>query len=228
MTDRIKSAKRHACISALADHLLSLWLPHPTRVAIDGRTACGKTSFADELADVLRWRGRPVIRASIDGFHRPSAERYARGRFSAEGYYRDARDFSAVRRLLLDPLGPGGDLRYATEVFDLLLDRAIAPRKIAADPAAVVIVDGSFLQKAELKLSWDFIVLMEATEAEARRRSVLRDTLLVGGREAADELYAKRYGPAFAIYEAECGPREGAHAWVDNSSFINPVLAIRP
>jgi uridine kinase len=42
-------------------------IPHPTRVAIDGVDAAGKTTLDDELAEVLRERGRGVIRASIDG-----------------------------------------------------------------------------------------------------------------------------------------------------------------
>jgi hypothetical protein len=60
-------------------------------------------------------KGRPVIRTSIDGFHRPKAERYARGRYSAEGYYYDARDLAAIKALLLAPLGPGGDRRTASD-----------------------------------------------------------------------------------------------------------------
>jgi len=48
------------------------------RTAIDGPDAAGKTTLADELAVALRERGRDVIRASIDGFHRPRRERYRR------------------------------------------------------------------------------------------------------------------------------------------------------
>ncbi len=59
------------------------------RVAVDGRTASGKTTLADELGVAVEAAGRPVVRTSIDGFHRPRAERHARGRYSAEGYYHD-------------------------------------------------------------------------------------------------------------------------------------------
>jgi hypothetical protein len=52
-----------------------------------GRTGCGRqTPLADELAVVTRVSGRAVIRASLDGFHRPRSDRYARGRDSPEGY----------------------------------------------------------------------------------------------------------------------------------------------
>jgi uridine kinase len=42
------------------------------RVAIDGHTAAGKTSLGHELARGLSRRGRPVFRASLDDFKRPS------------------------------------------------------------------------------------------------------------------------------------------------------------
>ncbi|MFI6098103.1 hypothetical protein ACIA8G_21295 [Lentzea sp. NPDC051213] len=39
------------------------------RIAVDGVDGAGKTVFADELAHVLRERGRQVVRASVDDFH---------------------------------------------------------------------------------------------------------------------------------------------------------------
>ena len=51
--------------------------------------------------------GRAVFRASIDGFHRPRAERYARGRDSPEGFYRDSFDYSLFRRVLVEPFRDG-------------------------------------------------------------------------------------------------------------------------
>ena len=82
---------RREAVEALAGHIEALVLSHPARVAIDGRTASGKTTLADEIATVLRRGTRPVLRTSVDGFHRPRAERHRRGRHSAEGYLDDAR-----------------------------------------------------------------------------------------------------------------------------------------
>ena len=79
------------------------------RIAIDGLTAAGKTSLGHELAPRLADRGRPVLRASLDDFKRPWRERHLYDRESGEGYYRNAFDYDAAARLLLEPAGPAGD-----------------------------------------------------------------------------------------------------------------------
>src|SRR5215212_10892588 len=48
-------------LDALADVALSLRLDHPVRVAVEGRSAAGKTTFADALAEEIRARGRAVL-----------------------------------------------------------------------------------------------------------------------------------------------------------------------
>ncbi len=168
-------------------------MDHPIRVAIDGRTASGKTTFADELTAVVARAGRPVIRTSIDGL------RYARGRHSPEGYYYDARDLQAVRRLLLDPLGPGGDRLYRTASFDLEKDLPFDAPATAAPSNAILIVDGTFLQREELAGGWDAAIYLKVSEAVSEKRGIARDAMLLGGGEAAIELYTKRYSPAERI-----------------------------
>ena len=95
-------------IEAVSAYLCSIPDGGPLRVAVDGRTACGKSTFARALAGALSARGCNTLHTTIDGFHNPRSVRYARGRLSAEGYYRDARDLGAIRRELLAPLGMVG------------------------------------------------------------------------------------------------------------------------
>jgi uridine kinase len=213
--DRVSARTR--AIELVANSVLSLGQSHPVRVALDGRTAAGKTVFADQLACAIQKYAREVIRASIDGFHRPSAVRHRQGRFSPEGYYRDARDLDAVRRFLLDPLGPNGDLHYATEVFDLERDLAFKPKMLAASRDAILIVDGTFLQRPELRSAWDIVVFLDVPQEVARSRGVKRDGALLGGEDHAAALYDRRYAPAFALYVAECAPVEQADVVIDNS-----------
>src|SRR5664279_3616526 len=107
--NRPMTPERARCLEALARLILRVERPHPLRVAIDGPDAAGKTILADELAPLLEGSGRSVVRATVDGFHRPQAGRYARGSESPEGYFFDSFDYSALRASLLDPLGPDGN-----------------------------------------------------------------------------------------------------------------------
>jgi uridine kinase len=221
------SAERLAVLRDVAARIARLRLKHPLRVAVDGRTAAGKTTWSDELAASIRDLGKPVIRTSIDGFHRPKIERYARGRYSAEGYYHDARDLAAIVTLLLDPLGPGGNRQYRSASFDLETDQPIAQEPQLAPHDAVLIVDGTFLQRPELRDSWDLTIFLKTSADVAERRAVARDAALQGGADAARALYAQRYGAAFALYDDMCGPEEIADVVLDNDDFRHPTLLIR-
>jgi uridine kinase len=64
---------RATLITGIAEQVLALPATDIRRVAIDGVDGAGKTHFADELATELDRRGIPVIRASVDGFHRRAA-----------------------------------------------------------------------------------------------------------------------------------------------------------
>ena len=218
---------RPALLGRLADMISNLEFSRPVRVAIDGRTASGKTTFANELGAEIVRRGRAVIRTSIDGFHMPKAARYARGRYSAEGYYFDARDLNAIRSLLLDPLGPGGDRQYRTASFDLENDIALEQEPLSAPAESILIVDGTFLQRPELITGWDVTVFLDTSEDVSERRGVDRDAGRLGGLQAARELYAERYRPAFDLYERRCQPRSVADVIVDNNDIDRPNMSLR-
>src|SRR4051812_3539645 len=79
---------------------------HPLRVAVEGVTGAGKSTFAAELAGAVSTAGAPALQLSADDFdHR--TERRHRDPDPARGYYRDAYNLPALRRLVLDPLGAG-------------------------------------------------------------------------------------------------------------------------
>jgi uridine kinase len=203
-------------VLAVAERIVAIRLPHPVRVAIDGNIASGKSTFSALLADALAGSGRQIICASIDGFHRPSAQRYRRGRYSPEGYYEDARDLGAVKELLLEPLGPDGSLAFVRESFDLVAD---SPAKYAAERAdadAILLFDGTFLQRSELRGCFDFRIFLDVPESVARSRGTDRDTPAIGTRGETQSLYDQRYLPAFRRYERESAPRENADIVIRN------------
>ena len=214
---------RSVCLDQLAAAIAAVRVDHPTRVAIDGVDGVGKTTLAEELVEPLARTGRQIIRASVDGFHRPRAARYRRGADSPEGYFLDSFDYSALTAELLDPLGPDGARRFRSAAFDYRTDEPVnAPRQTArAD--AILLFDGVFLQRSELANSWDFRIWVEAPFDVTVPRAVRRDA--AGDHEAPLEAkYRRRYVPGQIMYLTQCSPRETADVIVNNAVFDDPDL----
>jgi hypothetical protein len=140
---RRASAERAALLEHVAGRILASGSGR-LRVAIDGRTAAGKTSFGHELAERLSTVGRPVLRASLDDFKKPWSDRHLYDRESGEGYYRNAFDYATVRRLLLEPAAAAGSGDCVLCSIDPLTQIDHSAVIARAAPDAVLIVDGVF------------------------------------------------------------------------------------
>jgi uridine kinase len=218
---------RERVIEAVATIICSTELGHPVRTAIDGVTASGKSTFAAELSTAVAAIGRPSIHLTMDGFHHPRARRYRSGRRSAAGYYDDAYDFTALAEQVLMPLGPGGDRRYRPRIIDLASDQPVdeAPRHAPDD--AVLIIDGSFLQRPEIVDLWDHRVYLDTRLGVARRRGTHRDAAQLGGLANAGAIYDARYHAAARCYIATVDPIHHATIVIDNNDLANPQLKVR-
>ena len=221
---------RRAFVHDLAHTIAAVRVDHPTRVAIDGIDAAGKTMLADELALVLRNWQRPVIRASVDGFHNPRSIRYRMGRSSPEGYFEDAFDLRALCSLLLDPLGPGGSRSYVDSVFDWREDGP-TPRVVrTAAPDAILLLDGVFLHRPELHPYWDLGIFLDISFCNSLERG-LRRALFEDPQTNARALleqYNLRYIPGQRLYLTSCSPANRASIVVDNNDIAHPRISKRP
>lgn len=216
--------KRSQLLDYLADRIIEIKRPHPVRVGIDGPDAAGKTTLAEELVAPLQERGRPVIRASIDGFHNPARTRYARGRASPEGYYYDSFNYRALAEFLLTPLGPSGSRDFRAAVFDYRIDSDVPIVTRVAEENAILLFDGVFLLRPELAVSWDFTVFVDASFEITLARAQERDAAFLGSPEEVRRRYEQRYIPGQKLYFAECRPRERAQVVIDNDDPSNPVI----
>ena len=216
-------AARAEVVERVTDRLVSLAPDHPVRVAVDGITAAGKTTLANELAESVTRRGRPALRLSMDGYHHPRAHRYRQGRDSADGYYEDAYDFPAFARLVLTPLGPAGSRAYRQRIIDLPTDEPIDEPPILAQADAILIVDGSFLQRPELRPHWDVVVFVHADFDIAQHRGSSRDATAFGGVDLARAAFTTRYHAANHRYLAEVNPETRADVVIDNNNLDHPA-----
>ena len=192
-------------------------------LAVDGRDGAGKTVFADGLAAVFAEDGSAVFRASIDDFHRPRAERYARGHASPEGFYRDSYDYATFRRVLIDPFRDGRQTAATTgfqlAAFDLARDTPVESAWVTAPRDAVLIVDGIFLHRPELRGLWDWSVWLDVPVDVAFRADGRAGRHRPGLPGAASNA---RYRDGQELYLRDANPRAAASAIVDNTDLAHP------
>jgi uridine kinase len=200
---------------------------HPLRVAVDGPPAAGKTTLADEIGDALRAQGRHVIRASIESFLFPRAQRYRRGELSAGANYHDTFDYDALRRVLLDPLGPGGDRRFQRAVYDHQTDSAVSEPISVAPVDAVLIFEGVFLMRPELIDRWDLRIFVSVAFEEIVARARTRDAARYGTPDDVERRFRSRYLPSQQFYFDTVRPTDHADVLVRNDDPQRPVWKVQ-
>jgi uridine kinase len=218
---------RAEVVGAVVDVVLKADPGHPTRVAVEGITGAGKTTFARELAEAVAATGRPARALTMDGWHHPRQHRRRQGRLSADGYYEDAYDHVAFRDEVLVPLGGETPHAFRPAIIDLATDQAVHPELVAVAPDEVVLVDGSFLGKPLLHDHWDLRIWLDVPFEVAQARGVSRDAELLGGTDAAAEAFEQRYHAAFRRYLSECDPLAAADVLIEHSDPTDPRL-LRP
>ncbi|HEV2071650.1 MAG TPA: hypothetical protein VGR26_17825 [Acidimicrobiales bacterium] len=215
--------RRDETLNAVAEDVVALVAHGVTRVAIDGVDGAGKTVFADELAAVLQARRLAVIRASVDGFHNPSSIRHGRGRTSPDGFYRDSYDYDALRRLLLDPLDVHGDRRIVRKVYDVHDERPVPHTVEIASAPSVLVFDGIFLHRPELRDYWHYSVFLDVEFSVSVPRVAQRD----GSDPDPAAESNSRYVDGQRQYLRTCDPRQHATVVIDNNDFMRASITRR-
>lgn len=155
--------------------------------------------FAGALAEVLRDRGLPVVPVAVDDVPRPPDVRYARGRDSPEGYYRDAVDHDAL----------------------------IAAVGAPTEAGTVVVCEGIFLLRPELIGLWDLSIVVTAPFETRLLRALARDVPHLGSPTEVEHHYRVRYEPGQELYRAEADPEGNADLVIDNSDPARPIALSR-
>lgn len=222
----MKDSPRKEILNKIAHAIGEIELPHPVRVGIDGLSASGKTVFADELAGVLKEKGKQVVRAGLDGFHNPPEIRHRQGPMSVEGYVEDSFDYAAVKENLLQPLGPGGDGRYREEIFDHQKGEAktVEPREAPED--AILLFEGVMLLRKELVDFFDFRILVMCSVNVIIERAKVRDLAHFGDLKTLLEKYEQRFVPGQKKYLAENRPAQVADLLFFNDDPEFPILSL--
>lgn len=193
------------------------------RLAIDGVDGAGKTTFANELAEVIVDLGRPVIRASVDGFHNAREIRYTRGKQSPIGFFEDSYNYAMLKECLLDPLSPGGSGRYFSAAFDHVSDATVPLAAREASPTSILLFDGIFLHRSQLRDYWDASIFLRADFPVSVARNAMRD----GTSPDPSAPSNHRYVEGQRIYIDRCSPEAHATMVIDNNDLAAPAIVSR-
>jgi uridine kinase len=214
---------RACLLETLAERTLASRRNQPFRIGIDGLSATGKTTLADDLAAFLEPRAIHVLRAGLDNFKRPWSESHLYDRTSGEGYFRNAYDYDLIRADLLEPLLPGGSRRVRTKHIDPLTGQRWEAPPARVDDESLLIVDGVFLLRPELSSHWDMVVFLIMDFDLVQKRGADRDQAWEPSWEAAAELYRTRYIPSEQLYIHEVDPVSRADIVLDMTDPLFPV-----
>ncbi|QGN33245.1 hypothetical protein [Microlunatus sp. Gsoil 973] len=206
-------------LDAILDHLAHIRADHPVRVAVDGGTAAGKTTLAEDLAQRHIERGGVGIRASFDFFKIPPDRR------TRHGFGDQVFDTDALVEELLEPLGPGGSRRYRVATYDSWMGRSLRERPPRTAPdQALAVVDGAFLWAQPLRAWWEFWIFVEVDPSTAVERYVARDALWTDDPdpERMRDGFRTRYLPAESAYAEAVDPWHNADLMVRNDDPGRP------
>lgn len=191
----------------IAERLAALRPPHTLRVAVDGAPPAEPGRLADALVGPLRALGRPALRVGARWFMRQASLRLEYGRHDPQEFYDRWLDTPALRREVLDRLGPGGDGRYLPSLWDPERDRATRAGYRRAPDHAVLLVDGALLLGRSLP--FDLTIHIRLSQAALLRRT-------------SD---AERWTlPAFDRYETEVRPADVADVLVRADDPRHPAV----
>ncbi len=138
------------------------------RVLLDGADAARPAELAAAVAELLRAAGRPCAVVDLRWWLRPASLRLEHGRTDADSYRDEWFDLAALRREVLDPLGPGGTGQWLPTLWDPATDRATRAARLRCGEGQVVLVAGPMLLGRGLPA--ELAVHLHLSEASLRRR----------------------------------------------------------
>jgi hypothetical protein len=185
------------------------------RVLVDGAPATDPHGLADRLVDPLRTRGRAPLRVRAESFWRDASLRLEFGRHDELAFYDGWLDLGALRREVLDPLGPDGDGTWLPSLRDPVTNRSTRAPREQAPQHAVLLLSGSLLlvpdELGNLPLDADVVVHLTASTAALARRTGDEDTWQL---------------PVFERYEREARPATRADVVVRVEDPRHPAVAV--
>lgn len=177
-------------------------------IAVDGLGGAGKTRFVNRLKDELNKENYDYTILHIDDFIHQKCNRYNVDEPEWHCYYYLQWRYEYLIKELLEPIKCGEVIDKYIEVYSKENDNYFI-EEISIPQGSILIIEGVFLQREELKKYFDFTVYLDASKDIRLNRVIQRDTY-IGSEEEIIKKYETRYFPAEDKYISEYLPIENA------------------
>ena len=111
-------------------------------------------------------------------------------------------------------------------MFDFRTDSPRMVDTATASGDAILLFDGVFLLRPELRSHWDYAIFVRAAFDITVARAESRDLYLFGSATGVRERYESRYVPGQRLYFADADPEAHADVVVVNDDPTSPVLLV--
>ena len=194
-------------------------------VAISGIDGSGKSTLASEMAELLEGRGLRPARITLDPWHTPWPMRYDAAD-PGRHFYRHAFRFDELFARLIAPLR---ERRSVTLTLDLirLVDDAWVPHTYDFADVDVILLEGIFLLRRDLRGRYDLAFWVECSFETALARALARNQEGQSEARLRDD-YARIYFAAQRHHIALDAPAEAADGVIWNGDTISRALARTP
>lgn len=151
-------------LDALASEVLHNYGRGRVAVGIDGDDPAVSGAFALDFAEALRRAGHDAVVAHLADFRRPRSAREDASVPEAQRAYLAGYDYELLRRVLLDPFKLGGSTGFVLAAYDSVRDEPRQARWRTAGQDAVLLVDGEFALRPELRGAWNAGIRLDTQE----------------------------------------------------------------
>lgn len=176
-------------------------------VGLDGLGGAGKSTAAEDIKRRIEDHNISTEIFHIDDFIHPKVIRYNDEYPQWEQYYYLQWRCDYYIGSIVKPAREGRELP-PVELYDKDNDSYLV-RQYHIPKGSVIITEGIFLQREELRECFDLMIYIDVPENERLKRVLLRDGY-IGDETAIREKYESRYFPAEHYYAEKYRPAESA------------------
>ena len=188
-------------------------------VGISGIDGSGKSTLADELVRRLTEQGVTATSVHLDDFLNPKTIRH-KNTDQIAGYLEDNFDYDSLINSVIGPARAHSRVQSQHPVLDLETDQ-VSTRDFMFDGPGVLVVEGVFLFRQELRGYFDLKVWLDIGFDDALARILTRSRdRRYGDADAIRSRYENRFFPAQRFHLGRDAPAEAADIVIAASQSV--------